>query len=100
MAIRIPELRSNVLRLLQTTVLHEVGVSTAELINDLLEDVKAANARVCRVVTSGKKIGCYVGKVAVRTTGSFNVTTKDGTMQGLNYRFFSLLHGSDGYSFS
>ena len=51
-------------------------------------------------VTSGKKVGYYVGKVAVRTTGSFNVTTKDGTVQGLNYRFFSLLHSSDGYSFS
>lgn len=52
------------------------------------------------VVTSGKKVGCYVGKVAVRSTGSFNVTTKDGTVQGLSCRFFSLLHGSDGYSFS
>ena len=39
-------------------------------------------------VTTGKKKGTYIGKVAIRAKGSFNVTTKDGTVQGLNYRFF------------
>jgi hypothetical protein len=30
-------------------------------------------------VLTGKKVGTYVGRVAVRTTGSFNLTTKQGT---------------------
>jgi len=33
------------------------------------------------VVTSGKKIGTYVGRVAVRSTGSFNVSTASGLVQ-------------------
>jgi 3-dehydroquinate synthase class II len=33
-------------------------------------------------VMSGKKAGTYVGRVAVRTTGSFNVTTERGDCSG------------------
>jgi 5-methylcytosine-specific restriction endonuclease McrA len=52
------------------------------------------------VVTSGKKIGTYVGKVAVRATGSFNITTKQGKVQGIGHRFCTALHKSDGYSYA
>ncbi len=52
------------------------------------------------VVTSGVKVGTYVGKVAVRTTGSFNVTTDKGKMQGISHRFCALLHRCDGYSYT
>lgn len=51
-------------------------------------------------VTTGKKVGCYVGRVAVRANGSFNLTTPSGTIQGLHYRFFRCLHRADGYSYS
>lgn len=51
------------------------------------------------VVTSGKKIGSYVGRIAVRATGSFNITTARGTVQGINYRFCNLIHRCDGYSY-
>jgi hypothetical protein len=51
------------------------------------------------VVTTGTKVGVYVGRVAVRTTGSFNITTATGTVQGLNHRFFTHLHRADGYTY-
>jgi 5-methylcytosine-specific restriction endonuclease McrA len=51
------------------------------------------------VVTSGIKVGTYVGKVAVRTTGSFNITTPEKTVQGISHRFCTVLHHCDGYSY-
>ncbi|MFL5691529.1 MAG: RNA-guided endonuclease IscB [Ktedonobacteraceae bacterium] len=51
------------------------------------------------VVTKGTKAGTYVGKVAVRATGSFNITTKTGTVQGISHRFCTPLHRCDGYSY-
>jgi len=52
------------------------------------------------VVTSGKKTGIYKGRVAVRATGSFNISTKDGVVQGLSYKLFRKLHRADGYSYT
>ncbi len=37
-------------------------------------------------VPSGKKRGVHVGRVAVRRTGSFNVQTAEGTVQGISHR--------------
>jgi hypothetical protein len=51
------------------------------------------------VVTKGKNIGVYVGRVAVRATGSFNITTSTGTVEGINHRFCQSLHHVDGYSY-
>lgn len=51
------------------------------------------------VVTAGKKAGTYFGRVAVRMTGSFNITTKQGTVQGVSHRFCTPVHRSDGYSY-
>jgi 5-methylcytosine-specific restriction endonuclease McrA len=50
-------------------------------------------------VPTGKKVGTYVGRVAVRTTGSFNITTKNGTVQGISHRLCTPLHRCDGYSY-
>lgn len=52
------------------------------------------------VVTTGTKMGTYVGRVAVRSTGSFNITTRTGTIQGLHYRFFTAIQQGDGYSYT
>ncbi len=51
------------------------------------------------VVTSGGKAGTYVGKVAVRATGSFNLTKLERTVQGISSRFCRMLHHCDGYSY-
>jgi 5-methylcytosine-specific restriction endonuclease McrA len=52
------------------------------------------------IVTTGKKQGTYTGRVLVRATGSFDLTTKQGRLVGLNVRFFTHLHRSDGYSYA
>jgi hypothetical protein len=51
------------------------------------------------IVTSGKKVGTYVGRVAVRSTGSFNITTEQGTVQGISYKYCKAVHKMDGYSY-
>jgi hypothetical protein len=51
------------------------------------------------IVTSGKKLGVYVGRVAVRATGSFNITTKTETMQGISYKHCTLISRNDGYDY-
>ncbi len=52
------------------------------------------------VVTRGKKIGIYVGRVAVRTTGSFNISTNKILVQGISYKFCSIIQRKDGYSYA
>jgi len=51
------------------------------------------------VVAKGKKIGQYTGRVAVRTSGSFNIKTNTGTLQGIGWKYCKLLQGSDGYTY-
>jgi len=38
------------------------------------------------VVTKGKKCGIYTGRVSIRASGFFNITTPTGTTQGISYR--------------
>jgi len=52
------------------------------------------------VVTTGKKAGNYVGRVAVRANGFFNVTTASRTIQGISHRTCTMLHRCDGYSYT
>jgi 5-methylcytosine-specific restriction endonuclease McrA len=51
------------------------------------------------VVTAGKKLGTYVGRVAVRSTGSFNLSTNQGLIQGISHKYCSLVHQKDGYGY-
>jgi hypothetical protein len=50
-------------------------------------------------VLSGKKCGSYVGRVAVRASGFFNITTNTATIQGVAARSCTPLHHADGYSY-
>jgi 5-methylcytosine-specific restriction endonuclease McrA len=52
------------------------------------------------VVTSGKKIGTYVGRVATRATGSFNISTHNGLVQGISHKYCADVHKKDGYSYA
>ena len=54
---------------------------------------------VTAIVTRGKKIGRYMGRVAVRASGSFNIKTKDATVQGISYRYCEKIHAVDGYTY-
>jgi 5-methylcytosine-specific restriction endonuclease McrA len=51
------------------------------------------------VVTEGMKGGTYVGRAAVRASGSFNVTTAQGTIQGIPAKYCRMVHRADGYSY-
>ena len=52
------------------------------------------------VVQSGKKRGTYVGRVAIRSSGYFNITTRTGTIQGISSRCCHPIHRGDGYTYS
>jgi len=55
--------------------------------------------RVKAVAPSGKKAGTYVGRVAVRATGSFNIQTPHGVVQSIHHRHCQLLQRGDGYGY-
>lgn len=52
------------------------------------------------LVSKGKKIGTYTGRVAVRSTGSFNISTKNGLIQGISHKYCKLMHKKDGYNYA
>jgi len=51
-------------------------------------------------VTKGKKIGLYTGRVAVRASGSFNIQTAVGVVQGVSHRYCKVIQRADGYGYS
>jgi len=51
------------------------------------------------IVTTGKKVGEYVGRVAVRSKGSFNISDKSGLVQGISHRCCKHIQKKDGYSY-
>jgi 5-methylcytosine-specific restriction endonuclease McrA len=56
--------------------------------------------RVKAIVTTGKKIGIYLGRVAVRASGRFNIKTASGLVQGISHRVCTLIQRADGYGYS
>ncbi len=52
------------------------------------------------VVLTGKKIGAYLGRVAVRTTGSFKVQTPNGPIDGISWKACTVQQRADGYAYS
>ncbi|WP_179828422.1 RNA-guided endonuclease IscB [Nocardiopsis aegyptia] len=52
------------------------------------------------VVPKGKKAGAHTGRVAVRASGSFSITTAHGIVQGINHRHLRLLQRADGYAYT
>jgi 5-methylcytosine-specific restriction endonuclease McrA len=52
------------------------------------------------VVTSGKKVGEYLGRVLCRATGSFDIATKTGRISGISHKYCSAIHKKDGYSYA
>jgi 5-methylcytosine-specific restriction endonuclease McrA len=52
------------------------------------------------IVTKGKKIGIYIGRIAVRSSGSFNISTNAGLVQGISHKYCRVVHAKDGYNYS
>ena len=51
------------------------------------------------IVPTGKKAGAYVGRVAIRASGSFNIQTEAGVVQGISWRHCHVLSRGDGYAY-
>jgi hypothetical protein len=51
------------------------------------------------IVPKGKKMGIWLGRVAVRKTGSFDIQTLDGAIQGISHRHCTLTQRGDGYGY-
>ncbi|MBE9146886.1 HNH endonuclease, partial [Planktothrix mougeotii] len=51
------------------------------------------------VVTKGKKIGCYLGRVLCRASGSFDLATQNGRVAGISHKYCQSIHKKDGYSY-
>ena len=56
--------------------------------------------RVVARVPTGKKAGVHVGRVAIRASGSFNIQTVRGVVQGVSHRDCQMLQRADGYGYS
>lgn len=52
------------------------------------------------VVPTGKKAGTHIGRVAVRETGSFNIMTDAGTIQGIGHKYCRTIQKGDGYGYT
>ena len=52
------------------------------------------------VPTGLKKGGEYLGKVAVRSSGYFNIQTKTKTIQGIGHKYCHIIQRSDGYLYN
>jgi 5-methylcytosine-specific restriction endonuclease McrA len=52
------------------------------------------------VVQTGKKIGTYIGRIATRASGSFNISTSNGLVQGISHKYCKAIHKKDGYGYS
>lgn len=64
--------------------------------------VNAASNILARdeVPASSKKAGRYVGRVAVRATGSFNIQIGSTVVQGISHKHCRIIQRSDGYGYS
>lgn len=51
-------------------------------------------------VTTGTKKGRYVGRVAVRASGRFDITTDTERVGSIHHRFFRLIQRANGYRYS
>lgn len=53
------------------------------------------------VVTKGKKIGTYVGRVAIKSDGYFKLTGRPfGMVEGIHARYCRPIHRNDGYTYA
>lgn len=55
---------------------------------------------VAATVTTGKKIGSYVGRVLCRASGSFDIATKAGRVAGVSHKYCNPIHRKDGYGYT
>ena len=74
---------------------HTYGFSRLYLAPTKVRHRLATGDLVLAVVPTVNMAGVYVGRVAVCSSGSFNIKTKGETVQGISYRYCTLLQHSD-----
>ena len=84
----------------QRTRLNKYGFPRGYLMRQKSVQGFATGDMVKATVTNGKKIGVYVGRVAVRASGNFNITTSADTVQGISHKYCILISRNDGYGYS
>jgi 5-methylcytosine-specific restriction endonuclease McrA len=52
------------------------------------------------VLAKGVHVGTWIGRVAVRATGSFNIQTASGVRQGIGWKVCRVIQRADGYGYS
>jgi len=52
------------------------------------------------VLTAGVHAGTWIGRVAVRATGKFNIQTDSGIRQGIGWKFCRVIQRADGYAYT
>jgi len=51
------------------------------------------------IVTSGKRIGTYIGRIAVRNSGSFNISVPE-LVTDISHKYCKIIHHKDGYGYA
>jgi hypothetical protein len=51
------------------------------------------------IVPTGKKTGTYLGRVAIRDSGYFNIQMSTGVVQGISHKHCRLFQRGDGYGY-
>ncbi|MDJ0743510.1 MAG: RNA-guided endonuclease IscB [Xenococcaceae cyanobacterium MO_167.B27] len=75
------------------------GFRTGDIVKAIVPKGKKIDRGGCSRLESisNHGVGFYLGKVAIRSTGSFNIKTVTKTVQGINYKYCSIVHRKDGY---
>lgn len=83
----------------QRTRLNRYGFPRGYLMRQKqVQDFQTGDTVIAKV-PAGKKAGNHVGRVAVRKSGSFNIQTLEGVIQGISWRHCALLSRGDGYGY-
>jgi 5-methylcytosine-specific restriction endonuclease McrA len=83
----------------QRTRLDRFGFPRGYLMREKRVNGFQTGDRVRAEVPSGKHAGSHGGRVAVRKTGSFNIQTARGVVQGISHRHCRVVQRADGYGY-
>lgn len=83
----------------QRTQLNQYGFPRGYLMHQKAVNGFQTGDHVKAIVTKGKKMGEYNGRVAVRASGYFNITTRSGIVQGISHKHCQLIARNDGYGY-
>jgi hypothetical protein len=83
----------------QRTRLNRFGFPRGVLMRQKQVHVFQTGDMVKAVLPNGKKAGAHTGRVAVRKTGSFNIQTEQGAVQGISHKHCTVIQRGDGYGY-